>query len=837
MHKRTRLSTSGSLRLSILLALTAGRLNAQVIPAERAFTSGWNHAGYVGEIPAPARIVSVLDYGAQGNGIANDAPAINAAKAALGTAGGVIYFPAGTYAVPNDAIKLSSNIVLRGERSHNTTIIATNLLLTQTAIITVLGLAPNAPWMNILSGYDLHSWSVSLADVSTFSPGDWVETRQGTNTAWRMSAWPDMIGQILRVAAVTETEPPAGTLTFVTPLRLQYEPDLPLNGTPIKPQIRRFNRAVSNAGIENLRFSRVVAGTATMRNNVPSVYFRFAVNSWVRGCEFTNIFGSAVSGDYCANIEITGNHMHHAYEFDGGGSGYGISLQYRSSEVLIENNIFERLRHSMLVQAGANGNVFGYNYSRDQYKDEGFFARGDFVSDMTVHGNYAYANLFEGNCAAYGAMDSSHGMNGPHNTFFRNRARGTTPSGFVSTSYGLEITENLSSNQTFVGNESGGNYNINKTGIFEYGNNHQGTIKPAGTEALPDISYYLGNCVTSTPPMPAWWNIDQTLPVYGPLPDGTVPPIATERDVPARVRWFSGGPLTYAPPSLHQQPTNRAVNQGDAATFTVGAVGTPVARYQWHQDDLPIPGATNAVLVVTAAQREDAGTYRAEVHDDGGTAWSASAALTVALSDVRIIVQTNGDGSVLPGGPLFTPIGDSASFTVTAAEWHHIRSIRTNDTEMTGIDGLDRLDFQWGPLSDDSELRVVFAPDLTSHGVPKGWLAERGFTEAQFEAASLLDSDGDGHSDWLEFLAGTDPEDPFSVLHISESARGPGQGQNSDWRLRWPSASGRTYAVWWTTNLSHGFQPLASNLAATPPRNEYTQTNTPPAAFYRIKLE
>ncbi len=628
---------------------------AQVIPASRDFSSGWRRAGYIGEIPEPDRIVNVRNYGALGNGIANDAPAIIAAMTALGGKGGVIYFPAGTYAVPNNTIFLSSNIVLRGERSFNTTILATNLLDTQTSIISVFG-DSSLPWIDMQSGYDLLSWTVTLTNVSSFAPGDWVETRQGTNSAWKMSAWPDMIGQILQVSNVTVTTPPEGTVTFVTPLRMQYQHDLPLYGVPIKAQIRKFNRPKMNVGIENLRFSRVVAGSSdAMRDNVPSIYFRFAVNSWVRGCEFTNIFGSACSGDYSANIEITGNYIHDAYQFDGGGSGYGVVLQYRCSEFLIENNIFKRLRHSMLMQAGANGNVLGYNYSRDQYKKELLY-QGNLVADMVCHGNYTYANLFEGNCAAYADVDTSHGMNGPYNTFFRNRARGASTQAMV-------VNDSLCSNQTFVGNECIGAYSLGSKNPFAYGNNDDGTIKPTGSTNLPDYSYYLGTNVTSLPPKPSWWNIPGFIPTYGPNADGTVPPIGTERDIPARVRWYGGGPYTYGPPSIAAQPTNLTVNAGQSAAFTVTATGTPYAVFQWHKEGVAIPTGTNAVLSLTPAALSDAGTYRALVTDSNGMMWSANATLVVN----QVFIQLITSGSPLPlGAPL--PFGYGTQ-NVSAATW------------------------------------------------------------------------------------------------------------------------------------------------------------------------
>jgi len=46
-----------------VLALAAG-VDAQTIPAGIRFTSAWQAAGYPGDIPAPARIVNVRDFGA-----------------------------------------------------------------------------------------------------------------------------------------------------------------------------------------------------------------------------------------------------------------------------------------------------------------------------------------------------------------------------------------------------------------------------------------------------------------------------------------------------------------------------------------------------------------------------------------------------------------------------------------------------------------------------------------------------------------------------------------------------------------------------------------------------
>ena len=97
------------------------------------------------------------------------------------------------------------------------------------------------------------------------------------------------------------------------------------------------------------------------------------------------------------------------------------------------------------------------------------------------------------------------------------------------------------------------------------------------------------------------------------------------------------------------------------------------------------------------------------------------------------------------------------------------------------------------------------------------------------------DPDGDGMSNWNEYLVGTNPSDAASVLAITEAALGGG----SHYVVRWPSVAGRVYAVERSTNLAAGaFAPVIENLPAVPPVNVYT--DTPPvsaAIFYRIRAD
>lgn len=58
-------------------------------------------------------VFNVMYYGAVGDGVADDSTAIEAAVTAAVTAGGTVYFPAGTY-ILNASISLNSNIILQG---------------------------------------------------------------------------------------------------------------------------------------------------------------------------------------------------------------------------------------------------------------------------------------------------------------------------------------------------------------------------------------------------------------------------------------------------------------------------------------------------------------------------------------------------------------------------------------------------------------------------------------------------------------------------------------------------------------------------------------------------
>ena len=447
----------------------------QTIPGDRIVN--WSLAGVRDSSTINFAVIDVL-----ANGLVNDGVTpCDAALASLFSAHAepaLFYFPSGTYLF-NSPINLRSNCVIRGQGATST-----NFIIDHAGNgngININGMAVLADSTSFSLAGIKNDTTISVLDGTNFVSGDWIRIVQD-DADLVFSTWAEgSVGQIVRITEVT-----GNILQLESPLRMNYT-------LTRHPRIHRI-LPKSNVGIECLSIERV-DNTAPEQASVIS--FNYAVNSWVNGIEISKTTFAHVEATACSNLAITNSFFHDAHEYGDGGRGYGVMLHFTTNECLVYSNIFSHLRHSMILQAGSNGNVFCYNFSRDPYWTGSIFLPSNSAGDMVLHGNYPYSNLFEQNDGQNMVIDNSHGANGPHNTFFRNRGG----------LYGLFFSDNTSPNQNLVGNEitntgspmSAINYTIQGTGHFVYGNNNKGTISPTGTSVLPDTSYYFTSRPTLIP--------------------------------------------------------------------------------------------------------------------------------------------------------------------------------------------------------------------------------------------------------------------------------------------------------------------------------------------------
>jgi len=301
--------------------------------------------------------------------------------------------------------------------------------------------------------------------------GDWISIIENDKNLVT-SDW--AYGTVAQIQKITKIS--GDTLFFDSQFRKDFLAD----------SVAGFKRidAVENLSIECLKINRVDNTAPEQSSNIS---FNYVVNSVVKNIESEFCTFSHFQARNSSNLQISNSYFHDSHEFGGGGRGYGIMLHISTGEVLAENNIFRKLRHSMIVQAGANGNVFAYNYSTEPFWDGGGLPNNS-AGDMVLHGNYVFSNLFEGNICQNIVIDNSHGPNGPLNTFFRNKAE----------LWGIFFSANNSPKQNIIANEvtnkafpySLVNYTILGDEHFFFANNNKGEIIPETNEELNISSLY-----------------------------------------------------------------------------------------------------------------------------------------------------------------------------------------------------------------------------------------------------------------------------------------------------------------------------------------------------------
>jgi hypothetical protein len=326
----------------------------------------------------------------------------------------------------------------------------------------------------VTGGTGKGSGSLTVADASSFVVGEGAEVVQSNDWSkmdpegvWQVDPWApeDSVGQMVEVVAID-----GGVLTIDPPLTIALDP-------AFAPRVRRVG-LVRGVGLQGLFLQRLATydqATVSLKNSF---------GAWIRDCESQDTSTIHVGVESSLRCEVRSSTFHHAFNYGGGGHGYGVGLHGHTTSCLVEDNVFFHLRHSMMVQVGATANVFGYNFSTDPLSD------GDWSPcDISMHGHYASMNLFEANTVAEVDISDYWGATGPGNTLFRVRVTGE----------GIDVLD-YSDGQNVVGNELGTDPNVvlvddSVAETLLHGNWQNGAIEWDATIAQHELpaSLYLGS--------------------------------------------------------------------------------------------------------------------------------------------------------------------------------------------------------------------------------------------------------------------------------------------------------------------------------------------------------
>ncbi len=364
----------------------------------------WTHTGR--RSTAPANSVSVLDFGAIADDGQSDTEAFAAAVQAAGDAGRSnnptsVRVPAGRYLL-TETLQLQSNVVLVGD-GKDATFVDLDLGGRDMEGITMVG-APfgNGEWTPLRADVDRNSNQILIPEGMTFATGQMLEIEQDnvdrmySRDEWIVEWGQGSAGEIIRVIDGGD-----GLVIAGHDLYEAYEVARNARVRPIS--------ALERAGIESMRVERLDPGYGH------TVAMRYATDVWIVDSELVMTSRAHVGIDVSSRCEISGSEIHGAHDYGDGGRAYGISIARHTTGCRVDDNALWDLRHAMIIQLGASGNVFAHNDARGSAGYEDRQPR----ADISIHGHWPQANLFEANVVDRIVFADWWGPSGPNNVFYR----------------------------------------------------------------------------------------------------------------------------------------------------------------------------------------------------------------------------------------------------------------------------------------------------------------------------------------------------------------------------------------------------------------------------------
>jgi hypothetical protein len=185
------------------------------------------------------------------------------------------------------------------------------------------------------------------------------------------------------------------------------------------------------------------------------------------------------------------------------------------------------------------------------------------------------------------------------------------------------------------------------------------------------------------------------------------------------------------------------------------------------------------------------------------------------------------------GTTSFATTENTLAFTAAGATYARAATVNGNRAAISFSSSGHLAAFPFGAANRGSVERVDLLVSTGTAAETFSQWALRIFGTASVDPNA--DPDGDGMTNYQEYLAGTNPLDKTSALAIYDIRPDPRGGIV----ISWQSAANKTYSVLRSTNLDKAFAPLRTGIAASPSTTEFYDATAvgPGDYFYRIELE
>lgn len=450
----------------LLFVLLGTQVHAQIIPSER--LTNWQNPGARDSFDFIRTTLYFEDFADWSSPLVPQDSALAAAIDFLGDIPLRIIFPEGDFYFKK-TIQMRSNLILEGAGAGKT-IFYLDPQDHKDGISATGEISPEN--LEVSGNIQKGDRSILLEYTSDIQAGDWVKLSFNDSVLIASSWAIGSVGQIMQVKSIFGRE-----LYIEKPLRIS----IPLSSKPVIKKV---------TPVKNIKIERISIKMENENHREgANIYWNYVCNGIIREIESSYCNFSHVLLQSCSNTSVSCSYFSKGFRYGNGGEAYGLTLQGTSGDCLISNNILDSLRHAILLQSGANGNVISYNYSDHPYWTETRLPF-DAAGDLVLHGNYPHHNLWEGNVCQNIVIDDSHEKNGPFNTFFRNRTM----------RYGLFMGENPpSDSQNIIANvllpypdyEVQPILNIKGNEHYIRGNNFRDQIVPPGSVLIQEHSLYL----------------------------------------------------------------------------------------------------------------------------------------------------------------------------------------------------------------------------------------------------------------------------------------------------------------------------------------------------------